>query len=42
MHRHASPAEGRLYRTHAPTQAPLLAAEGHRVDEHRRVHPAAP
>jgi alkylated DNA nucleotide flippase Atl1 len=33
------PAEGRLYRTHAPTQAPLLAAEGHRIDEHRRVHP---
>lgn len=33
------PAEGRLYRTHAPTQAPLLEREGHRVDEHRRVHP---
>jgi methylated-DNA-protein-cysteine methyltransferase-like protein len=33
------PAEGRLYRSHAPTQAPLLEAEGHRVDEHRRVHP---
>jgi methylated-DNA-protein-cysteine methyltransferase-like protein len=33
------PAEGRLYRTHAPTQAPLLEAEGHTVDEHRRVHP---
>jgi methylated-DNA-protein-cysteine methyltransferase-like protein len=32
------PADGRLYRTHAPTQAPLLEAEGHRVDEHRRVH----
>jgi methylated-DNA-protein-cysteine methyltransferase-like protein len=35
------PAEGRLYRTHAPTQAPLLAAEGHGIDEHRRVHPNA-
>lgn len=33
------PSEGRLYRTHAPTQAPLLEVEGHRVDEHRRVHP---
>jgi methylated-DNA-protein-cysteine methyltransferase-like protein len=33
------PAEGRLYRTHAPVQAPLLEAEGHRVDEHRRVRP---
>jgi len=32
------PAEGRLYRTHAPSQAPLLRAEGHEVDEHRRVH----
>jgi alkylated DNA nucleotide flippase Atl1 len=32
------PADGRLYRTHAPVQAPLLEAEGHRVDEHRRVH----
>ncbi len=31
------PAEGRLYRSHAATQAPLLEAEGHRVDEHRRV-----
>lgn len=34
------PGEGRLYRTHAPVQAPLLRAEGHTVDEHRRVHPA--
>jgi methylated-DNA-protein-cysteine methyltransferase-like protein len=34
------PAEGRLYRTHAPTQARLLEAEGHRIDEHRRVHSA--
>ena len=33
------PAEGRLYRTHAPVQGPLLEAEGHRVDDHRRVHP---
>lgn len=33
------PATGRLYRTHAPTQVPLLTAEGIRVDEHRRVHP---
>ncbi|MFL6206392.1 MAG: MGMT family protein [Acidimicrobiales bacterium] len=32
------PSDGRLYRTHAPTQAPLLVAEGHTVDEHRRVH----
>ncbi len=35
------PAGGRLYRTHAPVQAPLLEAEGHRIDEHRRVHPGA-
>jgi len=35
------PAEGRLYCTHLPTQAPLLEAEGHVVDEHRRVHPPA-
>ncbi|MGN6694841.1 MAG: MGMT family protein [Aquihabitans sp.] len=34
-----TPADGRLYRTHAPTQQPLLEAEGHTVDEHRRVHP---
>jgi methylated-DNA-protein-cysteine methyltransferase-like protein len=33
------PAEGRLYRTHAPVQGPLLETEGHRVDAHRRVHP---
>jgi methylated-DNA-protein-cysteine methyltransferase-like protein len=33
------PADGRLYRTHAPVQGPLLEAEGHRIDEHRRVHP---
>lgn len=35
------PAGGRLYCTHAPAQAPLLQAEGHRIDEQRRVHPAA-
>ena len=33
------PGEGRVYRTHAPLQVPLLEAEGHRVDERRRVHP---
>jgi methylated-DNA-protein-cysteine methyltransferase-like protein len=33
------PAGGRLYRSHAPVQAPLLEAEGHRIDEHRWVHP---
>jgi alkylated DNA nucleotide flippase Atl1 len=33
------PAGGRLYRTHAPVQAPLLEAEGHRVDAERRVAP---
>lgn len=31
------PTDGRLYRTHAPTQAPLLAAEGVRVDDQRRI-----
>lgn len=31
------PTSGRLYRTHAPTQAPLLAAEGVEVDADRRV-----
>ena len=35
------PADGRLYRTHAPVQAPLLEAEGHRVDGERRVDPRA-
>ncbi|HEX4901376.1 MAG TPA: MGMT family protein [Acidimicrobiales bacterium] len=35
------PADGRLYRTHLPVQRPLLEAEGHAVDEHRRVHPQA-
>ena len=33
------PADGRLYRTHAPVQRGLLESEGHLVDEHRRVHP---
>jgi alkylated DNA nucleotide flippase Atl1 len=31
------PSEGRLYRTHEPVQRPLLEAEGHDVDENRRV-----
>ena len=34
------PAGGRLYGDLAAVQAPLLRAEGHHVDEHRRVHPA--
>lgn len=33
------PAGGRLYRDLLAVQAPLLQAEGHTVDEHRRVHP---
>jgi methylated-DNA-protein-cysteine methyltransferase related protein len=33
------PSDGRLYRSHAPVQAALLRAEGHDIDEHRRVHP---
>ena len=32
------PSDGRLYRSHAPAQQSLLEVEGHRVDEHRRVH----
>jgi len=32
------PGDGRVYCSHAPTQVPHLEAEGHRVDEHRRVH----
>jgi methylated-DNA-protein-cysteine methyltransferase related protein len=35
------PADGRLYRSHAPVQAPLLEAEGHEVDDERRVLAAA-
>ena len=31
------PAGGRLYRTHAPTQQPLLEAEGHRFEDRRLV-----
>jgi methylated-DNA-protein-cysteine methyltransferase-like protein len=31
------PTSGRLYRTHAPTQRPLLEAEGVRVDDDRRI-----
>ena len=34
------PADGRLYRTHAATQGPLLELEGHRVDARRHVHRA--
>jgi methylated-DNA-protein-cysteine methyltransferase-like protein len=33
------PTGGRLYRTHAPTQRPLLVAEGVRVDSDGRVEP---
>ncbi len=32
------PADGRLYRSHAPIQTALLESEGHSVDEHRLVH----
>ena len=32
------PAGGRLYCSHLPVQGPLLAAEGHRIDENRRIH----
>jgi methylated-DNA-protein-cysteine methyltransferase-like protein len=31
------PADGRLYRSHEPVQAPLLASEGHHIDETRRI-----
>lgn len=31
------PAGGRLYRTHEPTQRPLLEAEGHTIDAERRI-----
>lgn len=31
------PSDGRLYRTHVPSQAPLLAAEGVLVDARRRI-----
>lgn len=36
------PADGRLYCSHAPVQAPLLEAEGHTVDADRRVGPVQP
>ena len=32
------PSDGRLYCSHVATQGPLLEREGHRIDEHRRVH----
>ena len=32
------PGDGRVYCSHVPSQVPRLEAEGHRVDEHRRVH----
>ena len=35
------PGDGRLYCSHAPAQAPLLEAEGHHIDEHRRIHTAS-
>ncbi len=35
------PTDGRLYRTHAPAQAPLLRAEGVGVCDDRRVRPAS-
>jgi methylated-DNA-protein-cysteine methyltransferase related protein len=31
------PTDGRIYRTHAPVQVPLLRAEGVAVDEDRRL-----
>ena len=31
------PSTGRLYRTHAPPQRPLLEREGHTVDADRRI-----
>jgi methylated-DNA-protein-cysteine methyltransferase-like protein len=33
------PTNGRLYRTHAPTQGPLLQAEGVRIDDDRCIRP---
>jgi methylated-DNA-protein-cysteine methyltransferase-like protein len=36
------PADGRLDRTHAPVQGPLLEAEGHRIDAERRVMSSDP
>lgn len=34
------PTSGRLYRTHAPTQRPLLEAEGVAIDDDRHVLPS--
>lgn len=34
------PSHGRLYRTHAPTQAPLLRAEGVEITDENIVRPA--
>ncbi len=31
------PSDGRIYRSHAPIQIPLLEAEGHRFDDQRRA-----
>lgn len=33
------PTDGRIYRTHAPVQVPLLRAEGVEVDDDRRLRP---
>ena len=33
------PADGRLYRSHGPTQRPLLEAEGHQIVDRRVVVP---
>ena len=35
------PSDGRIYRTHAPTQVPLLRAEGVEVDDDRRLRPVS-
>jgi methylated-DNA-protein-cysteine methyltransferase-like protein len=35
------PTDGRLYRSHAPIQGPLLEGEGHHIDENRRVRTRA-
>jgi methylated-DNA-protein-cysteine methyltransferase-like protein len=35
------PTSGRLYRSHEPSQRPLLEAEGINIDRDRRVHGAA-
>ena len=33
------PSDGRLYRSHLPTQGPLLKSEGHHIDRERRLRP---